>query len=161
MGLSEVYALEPMTAECCDACMHQKPITAMMPPTTVTVTLRSDEPEIVVNPDESSSTLTEPLIKPSSESSPYVECVDDEEPLQKKRRRRRRRRVRMVLGGILGITVGAIVFCEPAGLVFGTIAGAAGARQLSKRGERKKDARMARAKAAQGNLEELSKPVFA
>jgi hypothetical protein len=125
-----------------------------------TMAPRSDEPEIVVNPDDQSTTLTEPLISPSES---YVEYIDDEEPLQKKRRRRRRRRVRMVLGGIAGLTVGAIVFCGPVGLVIGTVAGAAGARHLSKRGERKKDARVVRPRekaAEQNNMmaEDQSKP---
>ena len=81
-------------------------------------------------------------------SPPEVVCFDPvEDPITKKRRRRRRRRFRMVVGGVGGLIVGAVVFCGPIGVVFGTVAGAVGARQISKRRERKKDERTARTNA--------------
>ena len=68
---------------------------------------------------------------------------DDEDPFAKKRRRRRRRRLRILGGATAGAVVGGVVFCGPWGAVAGGVAGGAGARYLSKRGERKKDARLA------------------
>jgi hypothetical protein len=50
----------------------------------------------------------------------------------------------MTVGGTAGLIVGAIVFWGPLGLVVAATAGAVGARAISKRGERRKDERVAR-----------------
>lgn len=65
------------------------------------------------------------------------------DPVTNKMRRRRRRRFRMAAGAVGGMIVGSIIFCGPAGVVFGGIAGVAGVRALSKRAERKKDEKLA------------------
>lgn len=73
-----------------------------------------------------------------------IEMIESEEdPFAKTRRRRRRRRLRMLGGATAGAVVGGAVFCGPWGAVVGGVAGGAGARYLSKRGERKKDVRLA------------------
>ncbi len=71
------------------------------------------------------------------------EIEGDEDPLSKKRRRRRRRRWRMAGGTTAGVIIGAVLFCGPWGAVAGGVLGGAGARFLSKRGEKKKDLRVA------------------
>mmetsp|Transcript_22705 Transcript_22705/g.31981 ORF Transcript_22705/g.31981 Transcript_22705/m.31981 type:complete len:235 (+) Transcript_22705:96-800(+) len=95
----------------------------------------------------------EPPVSTTTTPSQRVVLGDEEDPIKKKRRRRRRRRVRMVLGGVGGLVVGAIVFPGPGGPIFGVVAGAVSARQISKRRERKKDEMLARA-AAMSNATE-------
>lgn len=73
------------------------------------------------------------------------EIQGEEDPYAKKRRRRRRRRWRMACAATAGAIVGGVVFFGPWGWVVGGIAGGTGARILSKRGEKKKDMRVAKA----------------
>ena len=68
-----------------------------------------------------------------------------ESPLHKKARRRRRRRLRMVAGGVGGFAVGAIAL-GPVGAILGCAGAISATRAISKRGERKKDDRMAHQK---------------
>lgn len=68
-----------------------------------------------------------------------------ESSYHKKARRRRRRRLRMVVGGIGGFTVGAITL-GPVGAILGCAGAVSATRAISKRGESKKDDRMAHQK---------------
>ena len=67
----------------------------------------------------------------------------EEDPLARKRRRRRRRRLRMAGGAVGGAIVGGVLL-GPIGAAAGAVGAAAGVRAISKRGERLKDARVAR-----------------
>jgi hypothetical protein len=140
--------LNPVTAEFCGACMLQKPI--MAHPEPGIFVQHEEEPDTQVQnqmkntntfiPTPDREVISESHVRDAPVS--YTEYVE-EYPLRKKRRRRRRRRFRMVIGGIGGLTLGAIVFAGPPGIIIGAVAGAAGARYISKRRERRKDARIA------------------
>jgi hypothetical protein len=138
--------LNPMTAEFCGACMMQK-TTIAHPEQEPGISMQHEEP-FLQNPMQSNifipATAHEIIPERNIRDVPssYTEDVS-EDPLQKKRRRRRRRRVRMVIGGIGGLTLGAIIFAGPVGIVVGAIAGTAGTRYITKRRERTKDARLA------------------
>lgn len=71
------------------------------------------------------------------------EVVDlGESPWGKKMRRRRRRKGRVCAGAVGGAVIGGVLGCG-VGAVAGALVGGAIARNISKRGERKKDERIA------------------
>lgn len=87
-----------------------------------------------------------PVVGPRQCDIDVYEIAQDEDPFAKKSRRRRRRRWHMAAGGTAGAILGAILFCGPWGLVVGGAGGVGAARIMSKRGERKKDIRVANSK---------------
>ena len=68
--------------------------------------------------------------------------TEDNQNLETKFLRRRHRRMRMAAGGGVGLVVGTILLCGPIGTVVGGMAGAAIARGVSKRCERKRGLKM-------------------
>ncbi len=87
------------------------------------------------------------IIESPTETGPLavniLEARAEEDPFHKKIRRRLRRKRRMAAGGIAGCIVGSVFLCFP-GAIIGAIAGALGARALSKRREHLKDQRLAK-----------------
>ena len=92
---------------------------------------------------------TSPTSSTSSHSSEYYRNASQEDPIQKKKRRRTRRRARMAASAVGGLIVGVVIIGGGWGVVIGGAAGAAGARVLSKRAEKRKDAKINAALQAQ------------
>lgn len=140
--------LNPIHASICGVCSFIKDRST---------STSSPTPDAMVQPVPASipvSTYFDKGTQPTLSSPDYrdkeeninVQELEGEDPCVKKARRRRRRRWRMAAGATAGAIVGAVVFCGPWGAIVGGVAWGVGSRVISKRGEQKKDVRLAQAR---------------
>ena len=127
----------------CDACNYCKKSLIGPPPQSSTERDQPVSTHILV--ESYSDKIQYHTREPSWNREEYfsAQAIPGEDPLAKKRRRRRRRRWRMAAGATAGMIVGTSIFFGPWGTIVGGVTGAAVARVISKRGERKKDLRVA------------------
>jgi hypothetical protein len=141
--------INPEHIQCCEACNFSKKMLKPPPPSSTERT-QPDRALVPVNTYFENN-------HGNNNGDEYGDNQDDipvqefpgEDPLAKKKRRCFRRRVRIAVSATAGIIVGAVIFVGPWGAIVGGIAGGAGARVLSKRGERKKDTRVAQTRLTQ------------
>lgn len=136
--------LNPVHATICGACSY---LNLKAPVTSTDIVPRNPGPVPVRTYLDNSNTTQE--YNAGNEENYDGQDFPGEDPLAKKMRRRRRRRLRMAAGATVGLVLGAIIFVGPWGAIAGGVAGGAGARVLSKRGERKKDSRVAQSRLSQ------------
>lgn len=135
--------INPEHAQCCEACDFSKPSPKNPPPSTPDHAQSAPSPVAVDTYFDSKTELNTGYEHRNNYDDIVDQEIKGEDPFAKKMRRRRRRRWRMAAGTTAGVIVGAIAFCGPWGAIAGGIVGGAGTRVLSKRGERKKDMRVA------------------